>query len=64
MKRDSPEYTTEEFFPTGTNIDFTEIKTDQNELEKELIGKAFPEKGPDVFQRALRIGQASILNLK
>lgn len=63
MIRDSPEYATQEFFPS-TEIEFVESKVDENEIEKELIQKAFPEKGKDVFERSLRIAESSVKNLR
>ena len=63
MKRDTPEYTTKEFFPSET-MEISDLVSKTNELEKRLINEAFPEKGSDVFSRALRIAQSSISNLK
>jgi len=48
MTRNSPEYTTTEFFPSEP-ITFTDIISEKNQHEKKLINKAFPEKGADVF---------------
>lgn len=63
MKRQSPEYETEEFFPSS-NITFSDKHSIENELERHLIFEAFPEKGNDVFDRALRIAESANQNLK
>lgn len=63
MKRESPEYETEEFFPTS-NITFSDKQSIENGLERQLIFEAFPEKGNDVFDRALRIAESANQNLK
>ncbi len=48
MKNEFPDYKTSEFFPSE-KITFQELQTNLNKKEKQLIFKAFPEKGPDVF---------------
>lgn len=63
MKRESPEYDTEEFFPPS-EITFIDKQGEENEVEKELIYEAFPEKDKDVFRRALRIAESANQNLK
>ena len=63
MKQQSPEYDTEEFFPSS-NINFVDKQCAENEQERELIYKAFPEKDKDVFRRALRIAESATNTLK
>lgn len=73
MRTEDPEYCTSKYFPETigedgcyqpADITFAEKKSKENGVEKQLIWKAFPEKGTDVFERAFRIGRASLENLK
>jgi len=63
MKNEVPEYRTEEFFPSD-NVTFEELTTDLNIKEKQLIFKAYPEKGTDVFERALRVAECAPASLR
>ena len=74
MRMDDPEYCTSKYFPEKggaeygcsepADITFVDKVSKENEVEKQLIWQAFPEKGTDVFERAFRIARSSLENLK